>query len=232
MQHIFQDSNHIISYALDNKLYNPVIDVQTCLGTGHYNLGLAAYEGNVDEVERIIDLWILNINELDKQSHASVLHYAAFCKDQAKGFKIFKLLVNAGADFNINMNNESTMQLAAERTSNLEIIKLLICKGVKTPTLKDNGLANVHEAVTQLFNKYKYMLIIEKDAPLEVLSSIISLSLHLTYEDRPKKSWKYQILNEFRHIQEYPKLISKSEFSFNLEDAIALKSQDSYCSIM
>lgn len=207
-----------------------MIAVQTYKDDSIYNLGLAAYIGNIDEIKHIINLWIANINKLDKQSLASVLHYAVFCKDQAKGFQAFKLLVNAGADFNINMNDESTMQLAAERTANLEIINFLLYKGVKTTALNSNGRASVYAAITQLFNKYKYLLIIEKDAPLEVLSNIITLSLYVTYEDKPKKSFTFTKLNEIFNYQETGKLEIKS--FFKIEDALVLKPKRSNCLIM
>ena len=228
------EPNPILQSALKNKLFIPKIFVNTCFDKTEQNLGIAAYQGDVDEIKRIIHLRILNINMLDQQSGASVLHYAIFCEMQDKGFQAFKLLIKSGADFYLNMNNESTLQLAAERTSNLEIIKCLIHHGVKIHNLNEKGRANLHKAVTQLFEKFKYLLILNNAIPLEVKSIIIKTSMCLTYEHQIP-SIKPICFNDLMPPETAELddiIILNRKITVKTEDCLVLKPKKSFCLIM
>ncbi|WP_342189704.1 ankyrin repeat domain-containing protein [Spiroplasma endosymbiont of Dilophus febrilis] len=135
-------------------------------------------------------------NKINNKSYLNIgcLHWISLNSKNINNLEIAELLIDNGADVNLQDENDATPLYYAISTNNKEMVQLLINKGANIKNITKNGLTPLYYAII-LDNKEMVQLLIEKGANVNMQDENGLTPLHFAIEENNQEMVQLLINN-------------------------------------
>ncbi|WP_342255471.1 ankyrin repeat domain-containing protein [Spiroplasma endosymbiont of Poecilobothrus nobilitatus] len=135
-------------------------------------------------------------NNINNKSYLNIgcLHWASLNLKNINNLEITKLLIDNGADVNLQDENGTTPIYYAISTDNIEIVKLLIDNGADVKNINKNGLTPLYYAII-LDKKEMVQFLINNGADVNLRDKNGLTPLHFAIDENNKEMVQFLINN-------------------------------------